>query len=30
MVQSQGMRNAEYSHHVCHLHKAIYELKQAP
>ena len=23
------MHNAEYPHHVCRLHKAIYELKQA-
>ena len=30
MAQSQGMRNAEYPHHVCRLHKAIYELKRAP
>ena len=30
MAQPQGMRNANYPHHVCCLHKAIYELKQAP
>ena len=24
------MRNADYLHHVCHLHKAIYRLKHAP
>ena len=26
MAQPQGMRNAKYPHHVCHLHKAIYGL----
>ena len=30
MAQSQGMRNAKYPPHVCHLYKAIYGLKQAP
>ena len=30
MVQPQGIQNVHYPHHVCHLHKAIYELKQAP
>ena len=29
MAQPQGMRNAYYPHHVCHLHKVIYGLKQA-
>ena len=29
MAQLEGMRNADYLHHVCRLHKAIYELKQA-
>ena len=30
MTQPLGMRNAEYPHHVCRLHKVIYRLKQAP
>ena len=30
MAQSQGMRNAEYPHHVRRLQKAIHGLKQAP
>ena len=30
MAQPQGMRNADYPHHVYRLHKAIYGLKQAP
>ena len=30
MAQPQGMRKADYLHHVSRLHKAIYRLKQAP